>query len=64
MTVGELKALLAGLPEDMEIMMEDPNEPCTWDIVRVIRGRWTNDVFVQDDDNGTDVLLTPGNNKE
>ena len=40
MTVGELKALLAALPEDMEIMMLDADREVPEEIVQVSRGTW------------------------
>jgi hypothetical protein len=44
MTVGELKALLAGLPEDMEVMMMDPDRGDPQEIVQVSRGSWGSDL--------------------
>jgi hypothetical protein len=40
MTVGELKALLATLPEDMEIMMMDPERGDPQEIIQLSRGSW------------------------
>jgi hypothetical protein len=49
MTVGELKALLAGLPEDMEIMMMDPDRGDPQEIVQVSRGTWGLDLADEQD---------------
>ena len=73
MTVGELKALLANLPDDMKIQVLDESEAPV-DIVQVSRGSWVSefddepddgfemafnegDEFVQDDENGEIAVL-------
>ena len=40
MTVGELKALLATLPDDMQISVLDSEREAPVDIVRLSRGSW------------------------
>ena len=67
MTVGELKALLATLPEDMEITVLDKENEVPEDIVQVSRGRWTGEdddldfddenQFVQDDEAGDIAVI-------
>jgi len=61
MTVGELKALLATLPDDMEITTLDKEHQVPHDITQVSRGRWTNDddEFVQDDEDGPIAVIVP-----
>ena len=44
MTVGELKALLATLPDDMKIQVLDSEEGGPVDIVQVSRGTWGGDL--------------------
>jgi len=61
MTVGELKTLLAALPDDMEITTLDKEHQVPHDITQVSRGRWTNDddEFVQDDEDGPIAVIVP-----
>jgi hypothetical protein len=66
MTVGELKALLAALPEDMAITILDKEHQVPYDITMVSRGRWagdykdfSDDEFVQDDENGDIAVIVP-----
>jgi hypothetical protein len=40
MTVGELKALLATLPDDMQISVLDSEREAPVDIVQLSRGSW------------------------
>jgi len=40
MTVGELKALLATLPDDMQISILDSEREAPVDIVQLSRGSW------------------------
>jgi len=40
MTVGELKALLATLPDDMKIQVLDSDEGDPVDIIQLSRGSW------------------------
>ena len=71
MTVGELKALLANLPDDMKIQVLDESEAPV-DIVQLSRGSWGEQLeddedfdlddmnsgeFLQDDENGKIAVL-------
>ena len=71
MTVGELKALLANLPDDMKIAVLDESEAPV-DIVQLSRGSWGEQLeddedfdlddmnsgeFLQDDENGKIAVL-------
>jgi hypothetical protein len=50
MTVGELKALLATLPDDMKIQVLDSERGDPEDIVQLTRGTWSNDTADLSDD--------------
>jgi hypothetical protein len=50
MTVGELKALLATLPDDMKIQVLDSDRGDPEDIVDLTRGTWSNDTSDLTDD--------------
>jgi len=50
MTVGELKALLATLPDDMKIQVLDSDQGDPEDIVDLTRGTWSNDTSDLTDD--------------
>ena len=50
MTVGELKALLATLPDDMKIQVLDSDRGDPEDIVQLTRGTWSNDTADLSDD--------------
>ncbi len=50
MTVGELKALLAGLSEDMEVMILDSDRESPVEIIQVSRGTWGLDLAMEQDD--------------